>query len=96
MQALLRGLEGHMPEGVTWTRPSGGYTAWLTLPEVGGSESDVVERITTAGVKVGPGCRYFAQPPAAPHLRLSIACVDEERIENGCRRLGRALAAALS
>jgi DNA-binding transcriptional MocR family regulator len=96
MQALLRGLEDYMPVGVTWTRPSGGYTAWLTLPEVGRSESDVVERITAAGVKVGPGCRYFAHPPAEPHLRLSIACVDEERIENGCRRLGRALAGALS
>jgi DNA-binding transcriptional MocR family regulator len=96
MQALLRGLRGHMPEGVTWTRPSGGYTAWLKLPEGGRSESELVERITTAGVRVGPGRRYYARPPAAPHLRLSIACVDEKRIEKGCRRLGRALADALS
>jgi GntR family transcriptional regulator/MocR family aminotransferase len=95
MQALLRALDGHMPAGVTWTRPSGGYTVWLTLPEVDGSERDVVERITAAGVKVGPGRRYFAHPPATLHLRLSIACVDEEHIENGCRRLGRALAGAL-
>jgi len=92
MQALLRGLEIHMPAGVTWTRPSGGYTAWLTLPEAGESESDLVKRITAAGVRVGPGCRYYARPPAAPHVRLSIACVDEERIESGCRRLGRVLA----
>jgi DNA-binding transcriptional MocR family regulator len=96
MQTLLRGLEVHMPDGVTWTRPSGGYTTWLTLRKVGMSESDLVEKITAAGVIVGPGCRYFARPPAALHLRLSIACADEKRIEKGCRRLGRALARVLS
>lgn len=96
MQALLRGLEAHMPDNVIWTRPSGGYTAWLTLPETGRSESNVVATIAAAGVKVGPGCRYYARPPAAPHVRLSISCVDEKRIEIGCRRLGRALAGVLS
>ena len=95
MQILLRGLERHMPEEVAWTKPSGGYTAWLTLPDVGKSESELVERIASAGVKVGPGCRYFARRPATPHLRLSIACVAEERIETGCRRLGRVLAEAM-
>jgi DNA-binding transcriptional MocR family regulator len=95
MQALLQGLERHMPDGVRWTRPSGGYTAWATLEGIGMAESELLERILQEGVKVGPGRRYFANRPAATHLRLSIACVAEERIEIGCRSLGRALAGAL-
>ena len=93
MQALTGGLEKHMPEGVHWTRPRGGYTAWLTLPEASGPESKLVEKLAAEGVKVGPGCRFYALPPSAPHLRLSIACATEERIESGCLRLGRVLAA---
>ena len=92
MQALLRGLDRHMPEGVSWTRPNGGYTAWLTLPEAVGQESELVERIGAEGVKVGPGCRFYSRRPTSAHLRLLIACVAEEFIESGCRRLGHVLA----
>jgi len=91
MQTLLRELERRLPDGVSWTRPTGGYTAWLELPERMGPEDELVAEIEAAGVRVGPGRRYFARPPAEPHLRLCIACADEMRIEEGCRRLGRAL-----
>jgi len=92
LRALLQGLEEHMPPGVRWTRPSGGYTAWLTLPPGSGDEASVIGHSARAGVRVGPGSRYFSRPPKTTHLRLSIACEDEKRIEIGCRRLGQALA----
>lgn len=95
MQALLQGLERHMPAGVAWTRPSGGYTAWVTLKKLKIPESELLEGITRAGVKVGPGHRYFAARPAATHFRLSIACVDEKQIEIACRLLGRSIANAM-
>jgi len=95
MQALLQGLERHMPDGVEWTRPSGGYTAWLTLNDIGMTESELLERFMRDGVKVGPGHRYFATRPVTTHFRLSIACVAEKQIEIGCRLLGRTLAGAL-
>jgi DNA-binding transcriptional MocR family regulator len=96
MQALLQGLDRYIPSGVNWTKPSGGYTAWVTLDDDGIAEGELMERITREGVKVGPGRRYFFCRPATNHFRLSIACVDEKRIETGCRRLGRALEGALS
>ncbi len=92
MQTMLRGLDVHLPEGCTWTRPEGGYTVWLTLPSTGLSEAELVERCAVAGVQVSPGCRYFLRPPGTPHLRLSISTVDQVDIEEGCRRLGRGLA----
>ena len=92
MQTLLKGLDAYMPEGCRWTRPEGGYTVWLTLPEDGRSEEEVVERCREEGVWVSPGKIYYPTPHCTPHLRLSISSRDEARIREGCRRLGEALA----
>jgi DNA-binding transcriptional MocR family regulator len=88
MQAMLDGLEHHMPSGVRWTRPVGGYTLWLTLAEPVEAEDHLVRELLEAGVRVAPGRAFFDEPPHLAHLRLCIACVDEKRIEEGCRRLG--------
>ena len=91
MAALLDGLERHLPAGISWTRPIGGYTLWLTLPHPVADEPALVHELASAGVLVAPGCWYYAAPPPTAHLRLSIACVDEGRIDDGCRRLGEVL-----
>jgi len=94
MRALMAGLEAHLPAGVRWTRPRGGFTCWLTLDGVSLAETDLVARLLEAGVRVTPGAPFFLEPPATPHLRLSTAVEDEARIALGCRRLGEVLAAA--
>ena len=91
MQALLRGLEAHMPEGVEWTHPVGGYTLWLIMRDPSIDERSLCDRLLGQGVKVVPGSIFFARPPSGARLRLSIACVDEEKILDGCSRLGRVL-----
>ncbi len=91
MQIMLQGLDLYMPPGVVWTKPSGGYTVWLTLPQKSLSEQDVMRRMSSFGVKVAPGSRFYARPRSVVQFRLSIACVDEKQIITGCRRLGRAL-----
>jgi DNA-binding transcriptional MocR family regulator len=94
MQAMVAGLAENLPPGVAWTRPAGGYTLWLTLP-AGADEDAVRARLETEGVLVGAGRRHFGRRPARGHLRLSIACVAEADIADGCRRLGSALATAV-
>lgn len=91
MQALLDGLDRHLPPTVRWTRPVGGYTAWLTLPSPVADELAICDRLDRAGVRAAPGCRFYATPPKHAHLRLSIACIDEKAIKEGSRRLGRVL-----
>jgi DNA-binding transcriptional MocR family regulator len=94
MQAMLRGLRTFLPPGVEWTEPAGGYTLWLRVHAASCPEEAIYERLLRAGVKVASGSAFFAAAPTGPpQFRLSIACVPEEEIVEGCRRLGRALAA---
>lgn len=93
MQVMLECLGEHLPPTVEFTRPAGGYTLWLTLPGAAADEPGWCDRLARAGVKVAPGRDFFGAAPARPHVRLSIACVDEDRIREACRRLGRVLSA---
>ena len=92
MQAMLAAMRAHMPEGVAWTQPAGGYTLWMQLPHDAADERALCEHLQRNGVKAAPGSGFFAHPPATLQLRLSISCVPEADIPEGCRRLGRALA----
>ena len=96
MQVLLKGLKRHMPGGVQWTSPGGGYTVWLCLPDLAMPEDELLDKIKRGGLLIGPGHHYFANPPASTHFRLSIACVDERKIETGCRLLGEVLEDAIN
>ncbi len=91
MKTMIEALEQYLPADVEWTRPAGGYTLWLTLPNPVESESRICDDLEKAGVRVAPGRRFYATAPAHAHLRLSIACVDEAQIEEGSRRLGGVL-----
>jgi len=91
MLTLLDALERHLPAGVVWTRPAGGYTLWLTLPEPAAAESVITADLTASGVRVAPGRLFFDAAPERAHIRLSIACVDETSIDKGCRRIGEVL-----
>lgn len=95
MQAMLRSLDAHVPADVEFTRPSGGYTVWMRLPGPPASEAETCARLLAAGVRVAPGRPFFGAPPAAPYARLSISCLDEEAISEGCLRIGRVLREAL-
>jgi GntR family transcriptional regulator/MocR family aminotransferase len=91
LRVMLDGLASHLPSGVTWTRPSGGYLLWLTIPDAARQEAAMVARLARAGVDVTPGAPLRVGRSANAHLRLSIACVDEAAITEGCERLGEVL-----
>ncbi len=95
MQALLDGLREHMPPGVEWTEPAGGYTLWLRVPRAAGSEEELDARFLRDGVKTVPGSLFYARPDGEPGFRLSISCATEDELAEACRRLGRTLRAAL-
>jgi GntR family transcriptional regulator/MocR family aminotransferase len=89
--AMLAALERHMPPGTTWLRPRGGLFTWVNLPE-GMRASDLLPRACEAGVIFAPGGNFYLDPSAGEGcMRLNFASNSENVIEEGIRRLGRAM-----
>ncbi|UVS82707.1 PLP-dependent aminotransferase family protein [Actinokineospora sp. UTMC 2448] len=92
--ALLAGLEQHMPPGCTWTRPDGGFFVWLTVPE-GVDTKAMQPRAVTARVAYVPGTGFYADGFGSRQMRLSFCYPPPERITEGVRRLASVLAEEL-
>jgi 2-aminoadipate transaminase len=84
--AMLHALELHMPEGITWTRPTGGFYIWLTLPE-GWDAKAMVPRALSHKVAYVPGIGFYADGDGVRQMRLSYCYPPPERIIEGVRRL---------
>jgi len=88
---LLEALARHMPEGVTWTEPRGGFSLLLTLP-VGCDATALLQRALRRGVGFTPGARFFVDGGGDRTARLSFSSVPQRRIEDGVKRLAETIA----
>lgn len=89
--AMLAALETHMPEGVRWTRPAGGFFTWLDLDPArpgDAGEADLLRRAVEHGVVLVPGAACYADGRPSTSLRLAYPSASEEDIAEGVRRLG--------
>lgn len=68
-QALLDTLAGWMPEDVLWTRPGGGFSCWLTLPQ-DDRLNDLYHAALNNGLAFTPGSAFMSSPDGNRHLRL--------------------------
>ncbi len=88
LRAALEGCERHLPAGTEFTRPQGGMSLWVTLPE----PLDTVELLPRAHrerVDYLPG-KHFAVSSYNPvTLRLSFGGVSPQQIERGLQVLGQ-------
>jgi 2-aminoadipate transaminase len=92
--AALAALQAHMPDGVCWTRPSGGFFIWLTLPEPLRA-AKVARQAREVGLMIPVGDPFFAEAPTGQHLRLAFSYVPQERIEEGIKTLAQVLRPAV-
>jgi 2-aminoadipate transaminase len=90
---MVRMVEQHFPAGARCTRPEGGMFLWVTLPE-GMSAMDVFEPAIREKVAFVPGQAFFTDGGGENTMRLNFSNSDEERIEEGIKRLGAVLKAA--
>ncbi len=70
--ALSASLEAHMPDGVSWSQPTGGMFTWVTVPE----HLDVRElrpAATAAGVAYVPGRPFYVTDDGHNEMRLSFS-----------------------
>jgi len=92
--ALLDALAELMPAGTTWTKPTGGFYVWMTLP-AGLNAKAMLPRAITGRVAYVPGTAFYADGSGAPSLRLSYCYPPPSRIREGVRRLADVLAEEL-
>ena len=80
-RALDTALRAHMPSGVTWSEPTGGFFSWMTVPM---DTMELRPAALEAGVMYVPGS-LFGGPPNS--LRLSFSLLDEDELETAVVRL---------
>jgi len=92
--ALSAALTRHMPEGVAWTEPTGGFLTWLTLPE----QLDTLAMrpaALAAGVAYVPGPPFHVGDQGRNTLRLSFSHLTGPELETAVERLAGVVRAAL-
>ena len=88
--AMLQALGRHLPS-LELTPPRGGLFLWARLPG-GLSSRRLLLAAREAGVDFAPGWRFFPDPREGDgFLRLNFAAHEPEIVEEGVRRLARAL-----
>jgi 2-aminoadipate transaminase len=94
LEAALSACERHLPAGTSFTRPEGGMSIWVRLPE----PLDAIELLPRAqreGVSYVPGKHFAVGPHDVRTLRLSFGGLPPPLIETGIARLGRLCAEEL-
>jgi 2-aminoadipate transaminase len=90
--AMLTALDRTMPAGVSWTRPTGGFFTWLTVP-IGTDTTTLARRAREARVAFVPGTPFYPDGRGQRQLRLSFSRVTEQDIHEGVGRLAALLPA---
>jgi DNA-binding transcriptional MocR family regulator len=88
--AMLAALDSEMPEGVVYTRPSGGLFLWMTLPDKLSART-LLDECVRRNVAFVPGGAFYPNGGHENTLRLNYSNMPIERIREGVRRLAGAL-----
>ena len=89
---LLGLLDRHLAGEATWSVPQGGQHVWVTLRR-SVDERALYSEALRAGVSFLPGGATQPEPSARTSMRLSFSYVAPDELEEGVKRLARALAA---
>ncbi|ALV42103.1 aminotransferase [Pseudarthrobacter sulfonivorans] len=89
--AALSALSETMPDGVTWTRPEGGFFTWLTLPGAVDTQA-LITTAVDACVVYFPGAAFSLGTAPSNQLRLAFSALSPDLITEGIHRLAPVLA----
>ena len=88
--SLLESLERHLAGEYRAEPPRGGHHVWVTLDRSVDERAFYAEAVRH-GVSYIPGATVVVDRPAETSLRLSFSMVDPDELDEGVRRLARAL-----
>lgn len=87
-------IEKYFPQEVKSTKPEGGMFLWVTLPK-GISSMDLVNLAIKENVAFVPGDPFYDNEKNTNTLRLNYTNCSEEMIEEGIKRLAKAIKAII-
>ncbi len=87
---MLSALQKYMPEDIGWIVPGGGMFFWLTAPQ-GLDSLELLKQAVQERMAFVPGQPFYADGSGQNTLRLSYSSATQEEIEEGIKRLGRAV-----
>ncbi|HSJ54388.1 MAG TPA: PLP-dependent aminotransferase family protein [Anaerolineae bacterium] len=88
---MLRCMEAYFPPGVTWTRPQGGLFLWVRMPE-GMDAEELLKVALEEKVAFVPGRAFYpGGDDGRCCMRLNFSYASPDVVEEGIRRLGRAM-----
>jgi 2-aminoadipate transaminase len=85
--SLLQALDRHCPSSVSWTRPHGGFSCWLSLPP-NIPVMDLYLSAISRGVAFTPGQVFSAGGLAQQQLRLCFSSETPARLNEAVATLG--------
>ena len=89
--AMIAALQRYLPADVHFDIPQGGLFLWVRLPE-GISSDDLLPVARREGVDFVPGNRFFPDGmQGKAWIRLNFVLHSPEEIEEGIKRLGKAI-----
>jgi len=94
IEVMLEALEKYMPEGITWSKPTGGMFLWVRLPE----QLDAKEIFQIAiehNVAYVIGRPFHCTDAGKNTLRLNYSFSPLDQIEPGIQQLAKAIQASL-
>ena len=86
-------LRAEAPEGVSWTKPAGGFYFWCRLPAM--AQATLLARAAEEKVSYLPGTSCYVHEPAEHRVRLSFSHCPEDQIREGVGRLMQAVRRAV-
>jgi len=92
---MIQCIEKYFPKDISFTKPEGGMFLWVTLPKTV-SAMKLFNVSIKENVAFVPGDPFYTKEGVMINtLRLNFSCVDEPTIEEGIKRLGKAISETL-
>lgn len=90
LDALSQAIADFMPDDVSYAAPTGGYFAWLGLPEHIDARA-LRDKTRAVGVTYQPGIKFSSRDALTHCARLCFAYHPEDELREGVQRLAKLL-----
>lgn len=91
---MIKTMEEEFPEGVSFTYPEGGLFTWVILPEYMNARELAIKALEQ-NVAYVPGGSFFPNGGNENTFRLNYSNMNEEKIIEGIKRLGKVIKDAM-